>query len=103
MNHGVVSGGLKLPIRPLLHLITVEEYVHDLLVPKRWQRNHRRRIGTRTMARQAQHEASYIRTLPIRLLGPLVGSSLPAFVYLAIVPPLAALLAGLSSGPLSTL
>ena len=52
---------------------------------------------------RAQLEASYIRTLPIRRSGPLVGFSLPAFVCPAIVPPLAASLAGLSSGPLSTL
>lgn len=52
---------------------------------------------------RTQLEASYIRTLPIRLAGPLVGCSLPAFVCLAIVPPLAGSLAGLSSSPLSTL
>ncbi|MGB0147617.1 MAG: hypothetical protein ACPF97_01860, partial [Ilumatobacteraceae bacterium] len=52
---------------------------------------------------RTQLEASYIRTLPIRLAGPLVGCSLPAFVCLAIIPPLAGSLAGLSSSPLSTL
>jgi pilus assembly protein TadC len=48
-------------------------------------------------------EAQYIKTLPVRLAGPLVGFLLPAFVCLAIVPPLASSLAGLSTSPISSI
>ena len=48
-------------------------------------------------------EAHYVKTLPVRLAGPLVGFSLPAFVCLAIVPPLASSLAGLSTSPISSI
>ncbi|MGA0885206.1 MAG: type II secretion system F family protein [Ilumatobacteraceae bacterium] len=48
-------------------------------------------------------EAQYVKTLPVRLAGPLVGCSLPAFVCLAIVPPLASSLAGLSTSPISSI
>ena len=50
-----------------------------------------------------REEARYVRTLPVRLAGPLVGFTLPAFVCLAILPPLASSLAGLSTSPLSSI
>lgn len=50
-----------------------------------------------------REEERYVRTLPVRLAGPLVGLTLPAFVCLAILPPLASSLAGLSTSPLSTI
>lgn len=54
-------------------------------------------------SRRERDEARYVRTLPVRLAGPLVGLTLPAFVCLAILPPLASSLAGLSTSPLSSL
>ena len=53
--------------------------------------------------RREREEAQYVRTLPVRLAGPLVGLTLPAFVCLAVLPPLASSLAGLSTSPLSSL
>jgi Flp pilus assembly protein TadB len=53
--------------------------------------------------RREREEAHYVRTLPVRLAGPLVGLTLPAFVCLAILPPLASSLAGLSTSPLSSI
>jgi len=50
-----------------------------------------------------REEERYVRTLPVRLAGPLVGLTLPAFVCLAILPPLASSLAGLSTSPLSSI